>query len=152
CLQRACRARPGQGGEMYRDTSSTTCLECGGTLEGAPLEGLCPRCLMRRAMQTTEATSGARGFVAPTPEELAPHFPQLEILELVGHGGMGAVYKARQPALDRWVALKILAPALSDSPAFAERFNREARAMARLAHRNIVSIHDFGRAGGFSYL
>jgi serine/threonine protein kinase len=72
------------------------------------------------------------------------HFPQLEILELLGHGGMGAVYKARQPKLDRLVALKIIRPEAAGDPAFAERFNREARLLARLSHPHIVAVYDFG--------
>ena len=75
---------------------------------------------------------------------LASHFPQLEILELLGHGGMGAVYKARQPRLDRLVALKIIRPESADTPAFAERFNREAKTLARLSHPQIVTVYDFG--------
>lgn len=62
------------------------------------------------------------------------------------------VYKARQPQLNRIVALKILSPALSGDPAFAERFSREALSLARLNHSNIVSVFDFGRAGNFYYL
>jgi hypothetical protein len=89
---------------------------------------------------------------APTPEELAPYFPQLEILELLGQGGMGAVYKARQIKLDRFVALKILPAQASGDPTFAERFQREARALARLNHPHIVAVHDFGEAGGLFYL
>ena len=81
----------------------------------------------------------------PTPAELAPHFPDLEILELVGRGGMGVVYKARQKRLDRLVALKILSPKIGQDPAFAERFAREARAMAMLSHPHIVAVHDFGQ-------
>ena len=65
---------------------------------------------------------------------LEPLFPQLEILGLLGHGGMGAVYKARQKKLDRLVALKIIRPEAATDPAFAERFNREARTLARLSH------------------
>ena len=78
--------------------------------------------------------------------------PQLEILELLGRGGMGAVYKARQKQLDRVVALKILPPEAGRDPAFAERFTREARALARLNHPNIVAVHDFGEANGLFYL
>ena len=81
----------------------------------------------------------------PTPAELAPHFPDLEILELVGRGGMGVVYKARQKRLDRLVALKILSPKIGQDPAFAERFAREARAMAMLNHPHIVAVYDFGQ-------
>jgi hypothetical protein len=69
------------------------------------------------------------------------------VLELLGSGGMGAVYKARQPGLDRLVALKILPPTANREPAFAERFTREARALARLNHPHIVAVHDFGQAG-----
>ena len=81
----------------------------------------------------------------PTPAELAAYFPDLEILELVGRGGMGVVYKARQKRLDRLVALKILSPKIGQDPAFAERFAREARAMAMLSHPHIVAVYDFGQ-------
>jgi predicted Ser/Thr protein kinase len=86
--------------------------------------------------------------VPPSIEELAGHFPQLEILGLIGKGGMGAVYKARQRELDRIVALKILPPGIGDDPAFASRFAREARALAKLSHPNIVTLYEFGRGGG----
>jgi predicted Ser/Thr protein kinase len=94
--------------------------------------------------QKSPAGSGA-GFEPPSPEELSALFPQLEILELLGKGGMGAVYKARQSGLDRLVALKVLPPELGGDGSFAERFTREARALARLSHPNIVGVYDFGQ-------
>jgi serine/threonine protein kinase len=90
-------------------------------------------------------------FVPPEPAELARHFPQLEILELLGQGGMGAVYKARQRQLNRLVALKILPPEISGDPAFAERFTREAQSLAQFNHPHVVTVHDFGEAGGLYY-
>ncbi len=102
--------------------------------------------------QKTAAYSPAgSGFVPPAPEALQSAFLQLEILELLGKGGMGAVYKARQPHLDRLVAVKILSPDVSQDPAFTERFTREARTLAKLNHPNIVGIYDFGQASGFCY-
>jgi hypothetical protein len=65
---------------------------------------------------------------------------------------MGVVYKARQPRLNRFVALKVLAPGRETDPLFAERFTREAQALARLSHPAIVAIHDFGEANGLFYL
>ena len=106
----------------------------------------------------TEATggSGTHGTKVvpppPAPADIARHFPQLEILECLGRGGMGVVYKARQPKLNRLVALKILAPEKGADPKFAERFLREAQALARLNHPNIVTVHDFGEADGLYYL
>jgi serine/threonine protein kinase len=88
----------------------------------------------------------------PTPVEIAPHFPQLEILECLGRGGMGVVYKARQPLLNRVVALKILARDKEKDGLFAERFMREAQALARLNHPRIVTVHDFGEADGLYFL
>jgi capsular polysaccharide biosynthesis protein/tRNA A-37 threonylcarbamoyl transferase component Bud32 len=121
----------------------------------APL-GLCPDCLIKAGLNPAtdpgDPSLSAAGFVPPPVEELARLFPQLEIIEFVGKGGMGAVYKARQPKLDRFVALKILPPAAAGDPGFAERFNREARALARLNHPNIVAVHDFGHAGVLHYL
>jgi len=78
-------------------------------------------------------------------------FPPIEILGLLGAGGMGAVYKARQPALDRIVALKILPSHNEEGANFAERFNREARALARLSHPSIVAVFEFGQAGALSF-
>jgi serine/threonine protein kinase len=90
-------------------------------------------------------------FVAPAPAELAKLFAPLEILELIGQGGMGAVYKARQPKLNRLVALKILPGEVAHDPAFAQRFVREAQALARLNHPGIVSVYDFGEVSGLYY-
>ena len=119
--------------------------------------GLCPECLIKSGFPTESGTdepgkvAGAR-FVPPPVGEIAQLFPQLEILSLIGKGGMGAVYKARQPMLDRFIALKVLPPAVAGDPGFAERFNREARALARLNHPNIVIVYDFGKAGNLHYL
>ncbi|MCC7375017.1 MAG: serine/threonine protein kinase [Verrucomicrobiales bacterium] len=85
-------------------------------------------------------------------ETVAAAFPQLEILGLMGRGGMGVVYRARQRSLNRLVALKILAPDRVHDEAFAARFAQEARALAALSHPNIVTIHDFGQSGPFYYL
>jgi prepilin-type processing-associated H-X9-DG protein len=93
------------------------------------------------------------GFVPPEPAELAEKFPQLEIIELLGQGGMGAVYKARQKQLERFVALKILPPEVGRDPAFAERFTREARSMAKLNHQYVVTLYEFGHTeDGLYYL
>ena len=114
---------------------------------------LCPACLLQAGFNTgTEPGSAKSGFTAPTIEEVAKLFPSLEILAFIGKGGMGAVYKARQPALDRLVALKVLPPEIAKAPGFTERFNREARALAKLAHPNIVAVHEFGKAGDLHYL
>jgi predicted Ser/Thr protein kinase len=99
-----------------------------------------------------EAEGTAACSIPPSLEELARQFPQLEILELLGQGGMGIVYKARQTRLDRLVALKILPVEAGRDPAFAERFAREARALAKLAHPNIVTVYDFGESEGRFFL
>jgi serine/threonine protein kinase len=128
------------------------CPKCGKPLNAGSTQGLCPACLMQGAMPSgTVPGEKAPGFVPPSVSELAPKFPQLEILDFIGQGGMGAVYKARQKELGRIVALKILPPDIGQEGAFAERFTREARALARLNHPGIVTIHDFGRAGGLYY-
>ncbi len=133
------------GRETNRDMIKK-CPQCGAALPASALGELCPACLLEQgAVSDTGAQSEPTRFQPPGLDEVARLFPQLEILAFIGKGGMGAVYKARQPALDRFVALKILPSQAAGGPGFAERFNREARALARLSHPNIVAVHEFGK-------
>ncbi|MGB8168248.1 MAG: bifunctional serine/threonine-protein kinase/formylglycine-generating enzyme family protein [Chthoniobacteraceae bacterium] len=102
---------------------------------------------VRRALEAA-LTHGGEG-VAWTPAEpsaIASLFPGFEVQALIGRGGMGAVYRARQKSLDRLVAIKLLPFELGVQEDFAERFRREATALARLTHPHIVAVHDFGQA------
>ena len=74
-----------------------------------------------------------------------------EIQAEIGRGGMGTVYKGYDPLLERYVAIKVLAPHLIWEEGFVQRFLREARAAARLKHPNIVTIHDVGQEGSCYY-
>ncbi|MEI8380098.1 MAG: serine/threonine-protein kinase [Planctomycetota bacterium] len=159
----------------------TRCPSCSAEIPADAPQGLCPQCLLRGVASLVDspafasreqpksgsASSPAGGqsrppFSAerrdpPSIEELATAFPHLEILELIGRGGMGFVYKARQTKLDRLVALKILPGHLANEPSFHERFEREARVLAKLQHPLIVSVYDFGEvathdAGSIFYL
>jgi len=136
------------------------CPQCGCDMPPDSPAGLCPDCLLGAGLAASDPLEAAQpvtqarpnaGFVPPKPHKLADRFPQFEILDLLGYGGMGAVYKARQKSLDRLVALKIIKPDAVDAPGFAERFDREAKALAKLSHSNIVSIHDSGKSDGLYY-
>lgn len=106
-----------------------------------------------RLLEVGLSDTDRRGRVPPpSPAEMETHFPALEVFEILGQGGMGVVYKARQRKLDRLVALKVLPQELARDPAFAERFRREARTLARLQHLHIVGVHEFGEVDGFYYL
>jgi predicted Ser/Thr protein kinase len=111
--------------------------------EGHEPEGLDPERLLKAGLDEDGR---------PEIEELAEHFPDLELIERIGEGGMGVVYRARQKKLDRIVAVKVLPPREGESTQFAERFTREARALARLEHGNIVRVYEFGEADGLYYL
>jgi|GEM_PF-3032853 len=128
------------------------CPQCGAPLPSGVLAGLCPACLFKQgAAADTAVPPETLAFQPPSVEEVAKLFPQLEIIAFIGKGGMGAVYKARQPALDRIVALKILPPQTASGPGFIERFNREARALAKLNHPNIVGVYEFGQVNGLPF-
>ena len=135
------------------NTDPLLCSSCGAVLDASAPGGLCPRCLMAGALLPTDPATGPRLSAPPTVEQVAAAFPQLEVLALIGAGGMGAVFRARQPKLHRLVALKVLPASLAErDPAFAERFEREGQMLARLHHPNIVAVYDSGRAGDFFYL
>ncbi len=77
---------------------------------------------------------------------------QYQLVEQIGKGGMATVYKAFQPSLNRAVAIKILPPYFLHEAGFAERFTREAQAIAQLDHPNILPVYDFGKQGNISYI
>ncbi len=92
---------------------------------------------------------------APPPEPAAPPargpirspIPGYEVLEELGRGGMAMVFRARQTSLDRQVALKVLSPLLGEDEPFVRRFEREAKILAALDHKNVVRVFDRGRTG-----
>src|SRR6185503_8772960 len=87
-----------------------------------------------------------------TANGMAETIGKFELLDRLGAGAMGTVYKARDPVLDRLVALKTISPRLLSDPEAAQRFQREARSAARLQHPNIVTIFELGEVGGAPYI
>jgi len=140
-------------------TESPQCPSCNAPLATASTpQGLCARCLLLSVRNEPEApehviTSGGAPErpAPPSVDELAPHFPGLEIVECIGQGGMGAVYRVVQKGLERTAALKVLHGHVALQAGFAERFTREARTLARLGHENLVAVHEFGQAGPWYY-
>lgn len=126
-----------------------TCPKCSVQFEAQ--EGqktfVCPQCSFTFSSTDTETKTVVSFTKEKTEGQVIPpgtKLGQYEIIELIGKGGMGVVYKARQLTLDRIVALKILSPSLSKNSEFLERFHREAKVLAELNHPNIVSIYDKG--------
>ena len=113
------------------------CPSCSTNLSDHHPDDLCPVCVLRAASDIP--------LQLPALDDIQTSFPDLEILECIGRGGMGIVYKARQSKLERIIALKILDPGLQSDPSFEERFIREAKTLAKLNHPNIVSILDYGQ-------
>jgi hypothetical protein len=83
-----------------------------------------------------------------TGKQLGPY----QIVAPLGEGGMAAVYKAYQPAMDRYVALKVLPRHFASDPQFVIRFQQEARVLAQLQHPHILPVFDFGEADGYTYI
>jgi len=138
---------------MNEESTQKTCPKCKAVISADAPGGLCPHCLLQFVAMSTGGTDFPVDDRSPPDiEAIRVAFPQLEILELIGQGGMGVVYSARQPKLDRIVALKILPLRLAREPLFAERFEREGRLLARLNHPNIVGVYDFGQTDGLYYL
>jgi eukaryotic-like serine/threonine-protein kinase len=128
---------------MADPTLLIPCPACGDALPPGTLVGHCPRCLLLFSVDENE--DEAEPFTKQTPWAV---LGGNELLDEIGRGGMGVVYRARQRDLNRSVAVKVLLDAAFASSQQKERFRREAEAVARLKHPGIVAIHEIGESDG----
>lgn len=111
-----------------------------------------PQQLLQRLVKAGFLTLGqARRAVQEMNLLLGQQIPGYQLLDQLGQGSMGTVYKARQLSMNRLVAVKILLPRLASNPEFIKRFTREAHLAAKLSHNNIVQAIDVGSAGSLNY-
>jgi serine/threonine protein kinase len=131
------------------------CPQCGVVWGAVVLSGLCPNCLLKQGLKGPVAEGIETFEPPPSLESLAKAMRGIfEPIEFIGRGGMGAVFKGRQYSLNRIVALKVMQPRAADRGSIIhgfQRFKREAQSLARLSHRNVVGVYDFGLAGDFLY-
>jgi WD40 repeat protein/tRNA A-37 threonylcarbamoyl transferase component Bud32 len=122
-----------------------TCQTCGATLTSATHDGTCPACMLRSALvDDNPETTVIMTASLKLPRDFGPY----ELVTEIARGGMGVIYKARQIALNRTVALKMLISGAYSSESLLRRFQVEAEAAAALQHPNIVAIHEFGECDG----
>ncbi|HEX8816966.1 MAG TPA: tetratricopeptide repeat protein [Terriglobales bacterium] len=105
-------------------------------------------------VRPSDPVSGATQFAAPLPvlEQGTVLAARYEIVQTLGEGGMGAVYKAKDRELDRWVALKVIRPELARNPAIIDRFKQELLLSQRVTHRNVIRIYDLGEGDGVKFI
>jgi len=133
------------------------CPNCSREIDSDQAHGLCPACLLKDTLRAEKSEPG----VEPGSEPAADGDPikqaleeklrsQYRIIRMLGRGGMGAVYLARDLTLEREVAIKVVNTA-SESSELYDRFRREAKTAAKLSHPNIVPLHAFGEVDGMPY-
>lgn len=126
-----------------------TCAECGSPIPENAREGYCPKCLLALANTTAVVEAAELQLASPLPPgSPVSSFGSYQLIEIIGEGGMGVVYKARQRTLDRIVALKMMRSGSLASESEVKRFRSEAQAVARLQHPNVVAIHEVGEQDG----
>src|SRR5256886_1633866 len=130
-------------------TAKRVCAECGATVFADAPQGVCSVCLFRTGLVLRD--NGDDEAFEPTVARMLKDFGDYEVIEEIGHGGQGVVYRARQKSLNRLVALKVIGLAHWATEAHVKRFRMEAEAAASLNHPCIVPIYEVGERDGACY-
>jgi WD40 repeat protein/predicted Ser/Thr protein kinase len=125
-----------------------TCPKCGAVHTADAMDGLCPRCVLAVVMEPPGQATRFPPGAGPPVSRAGWFFGNYELLEEIGRGGMGVIYKARQAGLDRLVAVKMILGGHFASRESVQRFQAEAQTAAKLQHPNIVALHEVGEHEG----